>query len=407
MPANSFYASNKFPTIFDYTNNANENGLAIIDEIKYESNFLAHAMLTPTNDGLRERYTRKSECNHKPKFMSLDEHYTPSEIKLANEEKSFGTMRIGDRLQWEHRQDIAATPEQVATQRAEELKAVIDGMVQLKQETMLYSASQEDNASTADAGKKEAGLFSMLENIYDADCIQALYTRYEDRKNPFTNVGEKMVALSNYSANRTQKGSNYDTTKAAWTSIIGVAFGPSGVVTTYPSTIHGNAAVGFNMDIKKDIEGGNATDGYYTYDRINFDAYFGIGVKNRYCLNGIRNIFLGHANKAALYEEMETVENNLITLKDFFNLGQTGLSLAFYCSPRLITQMEMYQQEKGIGASGLVQYNAVEGTREFNGVSPRRRPTSLQITHDIVLYSDYCFKTSEKYVSGTMSSTAI
>lgn len=399
MPANSFYADRSYPTIFDYTNNANENGLAIIDEIKFESNFLAHAMLTPTNDGLRERYTRKSECNHKPKFMSLDEHYSPSEIKLANEEKSFGTMRIGDRIQWEHRQSISATPEQVATQRAEELKAVIDGMVQLKQETMIYSGSQEDEASTSDAGKKEAGLFSMLENIYDADCVQALYARYEDRKNPFTNVGEKMVALSNYSANRTDKGSNYDTSKPTWTSVLGVAFGTSGVVTTYPSTIQGNAGVGFNMDIKKDIEDKDST-GYFTYDRINFDAYFGIGVKNRYCLSGIRNIFLGHAKKTALYEEMETVENNLITLKDFFDLGHTGLSIAFYCSPRLITQMEMYQKEKG------VQFISNDN-REFNGMSPRKRPSSLRIAHDIILYSDYCFKTSEKYVSGTMNAANI
>lgn len=40
MPNNTFYESKSYPTIFDYTNKVNENGLAIIDEIQYETNFL-------------------------------------------------------------------------------------------------------------------------------------------------------------------------------------------------------------------------------------------------------------------------------------------------------------------------------------------------------------------------------
>lgn len=401
MPNNTFYANGKFPTIFDYTNKENENGLAIIDEIQYETNFLRDAMLKPTNDGLRERYTRKTENVHQPSFASLDEGYTPSKISTTDEEKSFGTMRVIDRVQWEHRQSILATPEQVANQRAEELKAIIDGFVDAKQKAMLYSRSQEDSTTDVTVkGKKEPGLFSMLEKIYDSSKISALYARYEDRENPFTNVGEDLIALSNYSANRTGKGSDYVTTANAWTSVLGVAFGVNGVVTTYPEAVGANAGAGFNMDIKSDIEDKDSDGKYYTYDRINFDAYFGIGVLNRYCLMGLRNIYLGHSNKTALFEEMETVENNLITLKDFFNLGKTGMTMEFYCSPRLITQMELYQKEKA--GSAAVAYMAKEGTREFNGMNPRKRPDSIQITHDILLKSDYCFKTSEKFVSGAI-----
>ena len=399
MPNNTFYESKSYPTIFDYTNKVNENGLAIIDEIQYETNFLRNAMLKPTNDGLRERYTRKSEEFHSPSFASLDEHYKPSSVKTTNEEKSFGTMRIIDRIQWEHRQDVIATPEEMAAQRAEELRVIIDGFVDAKQKAMLYSLSQEDadTANVVTVGKKEPGLFSMLEKVYDSTDIAALYKRYEDRKNPFTNVGEDLVALSNYKSGRTSDA-NYSSSKDCWTSIIGVAFGTNGVVTTYPEAVRAGAGAGFNMDIKSDIESGDDKDGYYTYDRINFDAYFGIGVKNRYCLNGIRNIYLGHTDKTALCDEMEAVENNLITLKDFFNLGKTGMALEFYCSPRLITQMEIYQKEKA--GSATITYMAQIGSREFNGMNPRKRPDSIQITSDIILHSDYCFKTSEKFVSG-------
>ena len=397
MPSNTFYANGKFPTIFDYTNRMNEDGLGIVDEIQYETNFLRDAMLTPTNDGLRERYTRKSEEVHQPKFASLDEHYEPSEVKTTDEEKSFGTMRVIDRVQWEHRQNILATPEQVAAQRADELRTIIDGFVDTKQKAMLYSRSQEDtDTDFTTMGKKEPGLFSMLEKTYDASDIASLYSRYENRKNPFTNVGEDLVAISNFSSTRATSDTNYQGKKdGLWTSILGVAFGVKGVVTTFPEAVGANAGAGFNMDIKSDIEAKDDQGKYYTYDRINFDTYFGIGVKNRYCLNGIRNIYLGHTSKTDIFDEMEAVENNLITLKDFFNLGKTGMTLEFYCSPRLITLMERYQKEK----FNLDRTMSV-GSRDFNGINPRKRPSSIQITSDIVLKSDYCFKTSEKFVSG-------
>ena len=137
------------------------------------------------------------------------------------------------------------------------------------------------------------------------------------------------------------------------------------------------------------------------YDRYNLDAYFGFAVANRYALNGIRNIYLGHSKKTAIFEEMEGVENKLIMLKDFFNQGHTGMNMTFYCAPRLITQMEMYQKEK------FASFSAVNGTREFDGTNPRMRPTSLRIAHDITLVSDSGFSTIEKYVSGTMSAETV
>lgn len=399
MPANSFYSGLSYPTMADYVNTSNDNGLAIIDEVQYESNFLMNAMMKETNDGSRERFARKTELYHKPYVMSLDEHYKPQSVSMGNTEKEFGTMRIGDRIQWEHRQGIYAKPEEVARQRERELKKVIDGMLYMKQEKMLYSRSQEDTStSVEEKGKSTPGLFSMLEHIYTKDNINTLYDHLEKKENPFEKVDEKMVALSNYSATRTDADSTkYATDKSAFTSIIGVAFGEEGVVTVFPKDIQGNAGGGFNMDFKGDIEAMDSDNRYYTYDRINFDAYFGIGVKNRYCLSGIRNIFLGHAKKTSIFEEMADVEDNLIILKDLFDAGKTGLKMQFYCSPRLITQMEMYQKEK------YPSYTAI-GSREFDGKNPRKRPKSIWITSDIELLSDPCFITSEKYVSKTISS---
>ncbi len=399
MPNKDFYSSLSYPTMADYVNPENEKGLAIIDEVRYESNFLTHAMMKPTNDGMRERFTRKSELYHRPYVMSLDEHYTPSSIKTGDTQNEFGTMRIGDRIQWETRQSVYVSQEDKARQREREMRKAIDSMVDMKQERMLYARSQEDdNISTEEAGKSIPGLFSKLENIYTLDDINTLYDHLERRENPFENVGEHLVTLSNYSSTRTQADtSKYYEENDVWTSIIGVAFGEEGVITVFPSAIKGNAGGGFSMDFKSDIEARDNEGKYYTYDRVNFEAYFGIGVLNRYCLLGLRNIFLGHSKKNAIFEEMESVEDNLIELKDLFDAGQTGYSMAFYCSPRLVKQMEKYQKEK------YPAYQAVTGSREFDGKNPRKRPKSIQITSDITLFSDPCFLTNEKFISGKIS----
>lgn len=401
MPANSFYANNKYPTIFDYKNGMPEEGLAIIDEMNDTSTFLMHAALKPTNDGLRERFTRKGEFSHIGRVAALDEHYSPSEIKFANEEKSFGTMRVFDRIQWEKFQGAEASPEAITHQRTEELQKLIKGILKLKQKTMLYSLSAEDtdtDTSVEAKGKKIAGLFSHVEKCYTSAAIQKCHELMDDGKNPFLKVDEDLLAISNYNANRSEKDSSYTTSAGSvWTSVLAVAFGKEGVLTTFPSTISANAGAGFNLDYKGDIETTDSDGKYYTYDRYNIDSYFGIGVLNRYCLSAVRNIYLGHTNKTAMYEEMEDLERNLLALKYFFGRGETGYGLEFYCNQRLLNQMEAYQLEKG----GKVQFVS-NNDRNFNGISPVEMPNTLQIASGITLYSDVCFKTSEAYVSETI-----
>lgn len=400
MPDNSFYKSNSFPTIFDYTNNMSDAGLAVVDEIKTESNFLKHAALTPTNDGMRHRYARKNECQFTPRVAALDAHYKPSIVNPTKKEMSFECMYANGRMQWEKKQ-VIQTPQANALDTKEEgLKAAINGMLKLKQSKMLYSNSKEDPAALSEKSLSMPGLFSYLDNCYDSDAINKLYTRLDDYKNPFDNVGEKLVSISNWSATRTGKGSEYVNTGADFTSVLGVAFGKEGVLTVFPSTVQGNAGAGYNMTFGTEDNAKDDNGEFYAYDYMNFDMYFGIGVLNRYCLTGLRNIFLGHKNSTALFDEMASVERNLITLKDFYDRGETGYTMAFYCSPRLITAMEQYQK------ANKVTYNAVD-SREFNGMSPLKRPKFLPITSDIVLFSDVCFKTSEKYVDGTVAASTI
>lgn len=400
MPTNDFYKNNYFPTIFDYTNNMSDAGLSVVNEIKTESNFLKHAALVPTNDGMRHRYVRKNECKFTPRVVPLDAHYKPSIVNPTKKEKSFECMRANGRMQWEKAQTIQTPQANAADTKAEGLKTAIDGMLNLKQSKMLYSRSNEDTASVEDRALSMPGLFSYLDNCYDSTAISKLYTRLDDYKNPFDNVDEKLVSISNYSATRTGKGEEYVTTGADFTSILGVAFGKEGVLTVFPSTVQGNAGAGYSMEFGTENNAKDDNGEYYAYDYVNFDMYFGIGVLNRYCLSGIRNIFLGHKNSTALFDEMAAVEKNLITLKDFFDRGVTGYTMAFYCSPRLITAMEQYQK------ANKVNYNAVN-SRDFDGMSPLKRPRFLPITSDIVLYSDVCFKTSEKYVSGTVAASTI
>lgn len=403
MPANSFYANNSYPTIFDYKNGMPEEGLAIIDEMNDTSTFLTHAALKPTNDGLRERFTRKGEFSHIGRVAALDEHYSASDIKLANEEKSFGTMRVFDRIQWEKFQGAEASPEAITHQRTEELQKLIKGIVKLKQKSMLYSLSAEDTDAIDVKGKKVPGLFSYVENCFSTDAIQKCHELMDDGRNPFLKTDEKLLAISNFNANRTGKDSSYKTDAGSvWTSVLAVAFGREGVLTTFPSTISANAGAGFNLDFKGDIETTDPDGKFYTYDRYNIDAYFGIGVLNRYCLSAVRNIYLGHTNKSAMYEEMEDLERNLLALKYFFGRGETGYNLEFYCNQRLLNQMEAYQLEKG----GKVQFVS-NNDRNFNGISPVTMPNTLQIASGITLYSDVCFKTSESYVSGTVGKSDV
>ena len=412
MPNNSHYASHEYPTIFEYEERANVDGLAIIDEIYYESHFLSNAMVKPTNDGMRERFKRETEKVKSGHVASLDEGYYGKKKTASLEEQSFGTMRISDQLKWEKKQGLA-TESNGSELKAKQLKDATDYLLDLKVDKMLYANSADDkdaegNAVTLkDKGKQINGLFTYVENTFDDAGYNALIDRYDSRKLPFTNTKENLLCFSNYSASRTKADTSKYKTDANFTSILGVAFGATGVVTVFPDIV--GKFAGYGMDYKEGLEATYTdVDGIeksYEYDRCNFDAYFGIGVENRYCLNAIRNIYLGHTDKEAIFEEMESVENYLIKLKDFFDLGHTGMKMEFYCNPRLITQMEMYQKEKYVGY-GNGHYMAV-GSREFDGINPRVRPSSIAITHDIILNSDRVFKTNEKYVSGTFNASKI
>ena len=403
MPLQEHYsdAHKSYPTVFDYVEKSDDFGKGVIDEIYYESSMLADALVKPTNDGLRERITRKGELRDSGHVAALDEGYYGTHERTGKEEDTVGTMRVSDQIIWEKKQPLEASDNGDAL-REEDLKEATNNLIFKKVDKLLYANSNNDTSITKDKGKSIYGIMTYLEKCYDNDAYNKLFERTEQRKNPFTNVKYDLPCFSNYSANRTGKGENY-TTSAKFTSIVGMAWGMKGVYTVFPSAIGVNA--GFIADYKKNLESKyiDPDDGIeksYEYERVNMDSYFGFAVANRYALNGIRNIFLGHSNNNAIFEEMESVEDKLIKLKDFFNQGKTGLTLTFYCAPRLITQMELYQKEK------FPTYSA-SGSREFNGMNPRKRPTELMITSDIRLVSDPGFSTIENYVSGTMAASAV
>lgn len=128
-------------------------------------------------------------------------------------------------------------------------------------------------------------------------------------------------------------------------------------------------------------------------DECDFEQYFGIGVKNRYCLTGLRNINLALTGDA-LWTEMEKVEENLTELADFFGLGKTGYNMHFYCPLELIRKMEKYQK-----LHFNYQRTYSEGTRDFNGRSPLLRPTTLEVAAGVVLESDPGLKLNETFIA--------
>ena len=90
MPLQEHYsdAHKSYPTVFDYVEKSDDFGKGVIDEIYYESSMLADALVKPTNDGLRERITRKGELRDSGHVAALDEGYYGTHERTGKEEDS-------------------------------------------------------------------------------------------------------------------------------------------------------------------------------------------------------------------------------------------------------------------------------------------------------------------------------
>lgn len=428
MPAQPVMDKRLFSTIIDYHNAENPEGLAIIDETYYQSNFLTNAMMKPTNDGLRERYRRVDEITYNPRVATLDEGYRASEKQVyGGKELSFGTMRITDSLTWERKQKMLSDDNGTAL-KDKQMRALLDSMIKKKQYYMIYGDSSKGDGLEIDGLQKytsKAYTIEEFQHMHDVmDDYDSTVDKLHPTRNPWDNHDKKakldpdmdLLCFSNQLDPDGYKDSEGNdklqssavggeayagvpamtgSIKNNFCSVYGVAFGPTGVVTVFPSVVDG--AGGYIMDYTENINDSyvDPRDGhtkYFKSDRYDIDSYFGIGVENRFCASRLANIYLGHGDRSKRKDEMLRLENYLIMMKDFFEKGHTGYTMQFYCSDRLITEVERFQKE--YYPNGFYASNS----RSFDGMNQRQRPKQIQITSDITLFSDSIFRTNEDFV---------
>ena len=76
---------------------------------------------------------------------------------------------------------------------------------------------------------------------------------------------------------------------------------------------------------------------------------------------------------------------------NFFRMGETGLSMNFYCSTFLLSKFEQYQKQKVIMVGTSPNQN--------DGSYGRLNTGRIQVADGIWLVSDFAVKTSEPFIS--------
>lgn len=381
------FAENKFPTAFDYADASDLGGSTAIDEIKGTSRLVFDAAVGTTS-GYNFEFDRVVEKKNTARTADFDEGWVAG-TDTRHERKSAGTMRVTDARVFD---DLVrrGTADSGVARTAAALSAMGQSIIKKKAHCILYGGLPAADGSVD--YKEIPGYASYLDRISDVDKMRAIWEKGE--ASPF--VSDNCLALDNQDGADVTDSDTVDGKKSSnvWTSVYGIAYGTDGVITTFPSF---QPSAGYSI-----ICHGQSRDKYTDkrdgIEKIKFselftaEAMFGIAVKNRFCLSGLRNIYLGHKAKADKFDEMYRVEQNLITLYNMFNMGETGLSMTFYCSQFLLDQMAAYQKNHTV----IYQVAGNDSNNASYGSLPNG---SLKIAEGITLVSDFAIKTSEGFIS--------
>lgn len=376
----------KYPTIYDYEDSANLNGMAVIDEIKGTSNLVLDACVIPTNGGYRHEFKREIEKKYEARTAAFDEGYVASggtrTMKL-----SVGTMRITDAKQFDILTERGTSDAGVA-RRARNIANLGDSLIHKKAYQLLYGGQAHPDGSF-DA-KEIPGFASYLDKISDYD---AMINRWENEECPFAD--ENCLAIDNQEGADTSDSTAVTSAKEnnVWTSIYGFAFGENGAFTTYPSNLSNLA--GYSVEYTPNnlttyVDKADGLTKYRKFDLVTGEACFGAGVANRFCLAGLRNIYLAHKTKDDIFDEMYRVEQNLIKIKDFFEQGETGYNMVFYTSKFLVHQMAQFQQNR------LIRVDLGGNTNKGN--VGNETPEEILIAPGLILKSDFAIKRNEPFI---------
>ena len=377
----------KYPTIYDYEDAANLAGMAVIDEIKGTSNLVLDACVVPTNGGYRHEFKREIEKKYEARTAAFDEGYVVSggtrTMKLAT-----GTMRVTDAKQFDILTERGTT-DGGAARRAKNVANLAESLLHKRAYCMLYGGLAHPDGSF-DA-KEIPGFASYLDKISDYD---AMIGRWEDEECPFED--ENCLAINNQEGSETSDSTAVEDAQdqKVWTSIYGFAFGEHGAFTTYPSNLPFLA--GYSMEYTPDnlttyVDKADGLTKYRKFDLVTGETSFGVCVENRFCLAGLRNIYLRHKTKDDIFDEMYRVEQNLIKIKDFFEQGETGYDMVFYTSKFLVHQMAQFQQNR------LVRVDMGGNTNKGNVGD--QTPSEILIAPGLILRSDFAIKRNEPFIA--------
>ncbi len=378
-----------YPSAYDYEDAAKNGnmGAAVVSEIKGRSNLVFDAAVGTTS-GYRFEYDREVEKKHTAHPAAFDEGWT-AETDGRTETVSADTMRIIDSRKFDQLVR-RGTSDSGNARRAMALTRMSESLINEKARNILYGGMPAADGTVN--GKEIAGFVSYVSEITDLD---AMKKRWEGGLvSPFT--GEYGLTLDNQDGAEYQEGTSLTTQQSqnVWTSVFGIAWGPDGCFTTYPQYLEG--LLGYNLKVHRDNPAfyEDKRDGKTKMawdDIVTGEAAFGIGVKNRFCISGLRNIYLGHKNRKDMADEMYRVEQNLIEMYNFFRLGETGMTMNFYCSPFLLSKFEQFQKNRVVMVGTTPNQNDGSYGRINNG--------RLQVADGITLVSDFAFKTTESYIS--------
>ncbi len=382
------FAQNGFPTIYDYEEAARDSASAVIDEIKGSSNLIFDAAVG-TTEGYNITFTRELEKKNTAVSMAFDEGWRIG-TDGRTEEISTGTMRVGDARSFDQLVR-GGTSDNGNARKMKALQNMASSILRKKAQCILYGGMPAKDGSVN--AKEITGMVSYLDTISDYGKMVSIWE--EGRFAPFK--GENGLTLDNQEGAEVTDSSAVTEAKSnnVWASVYGIAWGRDGVFTTYPR-YRGTGSGAYNMEIHKDndssyIDKFDEEKRYAWKDIVVADAFFGYGVRNRFAISGLRNIYLKHKKKADREDEMYRVRQNLITMKQFFDMGETGLTMTFYASPLLLNAMEEFMKDR-VQLVGLTP-NSNDGS--YGKLNNGR----LLIADGIELVSDFAFKTSEGFIS--------
>ena len=376
-----------YPTIFDYEDAARVNEMTLVDEIKGQSQLVLDAAVIPTNQGFSHEINRVIEKKYEARAAAMDEGWVSSG-GTRTMKVSFPTMRVTDAKEF-HPLTARLTSDGGAAEMRNRITNLSRSIIKKKDDCILYGGLAHPDG-TYDA-KEVPGIVSYLDEIKDFD---EMVKKWEAGQCPFED--DNCLALDNQDGANTTDSSTVTGAEGSrvWTSVYGIAFGTNGVFTTYPSNLPllGGYGLNYRMDIPAKYE--DKYDGltkHESYDLVTGEATFGVGVANRFSLVGLRNIYLGHALKEDRFDEMYRLEQNLMKLADWFSLGETGLTLAFYANRFLVHQVAEYLNNR------IVRVDL--GNNSNGGQANTQNVTSIEVVPGIMLYSDFAITRTEAFVS--------